>query len=221
MNILKMKLIAGVPITRQDRSYVAEVSMPATAIGSSEVIVCPFCECNLNKPEFYDHVMLNHNDKTCSMNKAEANDDEIVIDFGGGNPNQTLESVEDATVWDKTVDKNENDKAIDDDKISLPAAIKKQLNDEIAKLVKYSDELLKTDYDSAVFYNNVANVMIEILDHLEEENEHCMKMAQICLTKQPSNIVQKIPNDVYAFIINGGFDEKEKTTNSLTTILKR
>jgi len=208
----------------------------------SDAVQCPFCECGTTVPkmDFYDHIMGNHVEEAPeeqgleqqdSEEQTQNPDDEFDINLGTLDGGSTLgmatqmsmgESAVDATVWDKTDDKNESPSAypVDDDKISLPKNIKSSLEKEIKALQKSSDELVNTDYSTAEFQNNVANAMIEVLNHLTTETEHGMKMAQVCITKYMSPIVQKFPSEVYDFILHGGYDTKTGTENSLVSMFK-
>jgi len=65
--------------------------------------------------------------------------------------------------------------------------------------------------------------MTEVLNYLEMESEYGIKMAQVCITKYMSPIVQKFPYDVYDYILRGGQIEsitalfkKSKDTNNAT-----
>jgi hypothetical protein len=188
---------------------------------SEDSVKCPFCSCgtDIPKSEFYDHIMDNHIEDEIESDIEEPT--EFDIDLGPADE-ITIESAEDATVWDKTNDKDESPSSypIDDDKIKLPKNIKSALEKEIKQLQKSSEELVKTDFATAEFQNTTANAMIEVLDHLSKETETGMKMAQVCITKYMSPIVQKFPKDVYDFILHGGYDMKRNTKNSLVSMFK-
>lgn len=193
---------------------------------SNDIVQCPFCDTEINKIDFYDHMMSNHvEEDEPSDEQVDSENDEIEISFGEvptENPNQVTLEAEDATVWDKTEDKDESPSGYikDTDKIDLPKEIKSSLEKEIKELQKEAEALVKTDYKTAEFYNDTANAMIDVLNHLEQETEHDMKMAQVLITKYMSPIVQKFPKEVYDFIIHGGYDTKLNTSNSLVNLFK-
>lgn len=198
-----------------------EISQEEQSI-ETDMVDCPLCDCDkMNKIDFYDHIMDNHiEDEECDQDS-----DDIEIEFGTENiPNDTdVTEAVDATVWDKTEDKDESPVATTDngdDKISLPKNIKDQLETEIKELQKSSEELEISDYLTAKFQNDTANVMIDTLNHLKTETEMSMKLAQILISTLTSTMVQKFPKDVYDFILHGGYDTKEKTENSLVSMFK-
>lgn len=206
------------PITENTKINTDNVIQP-----EEDMVQCPFCEGEENIPKinFHNHIMEYHVEDTPL---EEPKDSEFDINLGKIEPeNVDLQTeAEDATVWDKVEDKDENPNSniTDNDKISLPKEIKSSLEKEIKELQKSSESLIKHDYATAEFHNNVANAMIDVLDHLKTETEMGMKRAQVCLTKQQSPILQKFPNDVYKFVIYGGADQKRNTTNSLVSIFK-
>jgi len=132
------------------------------------------------------------------------------------------EAAVDATVWDKTEDRDESPSPYveDVDKIKLPKELKSKLEADIKELQKESDALIVTDYLTAEAYNNAANAMIDVLNHLNKETEQGMKLAQICIGKYMSPIVQKFDKDVVDFIYHGGYSQELNTSNSLVSIFK-
>lgn len=189
----------------------------------TDMVECPLCDCDkMNKIDFYDHIMDNHiEDEECDQES-----DDIEIEFGTDNIEQApieVQEAVDATVWDKTEDKDESPIATTDNgeaKISLPKNIKDQLETEIKELQDSSEKIEMSDYLTAKFQNDTANNMIDVLNHLKDETEMSMKHAQILISSLDSTIVQKFPKDVYDFILHGGYDTKEKTENSLVSMFK-
>lgn len=190
---------------------------------NSDMVECPFSGTMVPRIDFYDYVMNNYVEKVSDYSD-DTSSDEFDINIGtlNGTSQMNMEAVVDATVWDKTDDKDESPSGypIDGDKISFPKNIKSSLEKEIKELQKSSEDLLVTDYNTAEFHNSVANAMIDVLNHLSTETEHGMKMAQVCITKYMSPIVQKFPAEVYDFILHGGYDTKEGTENSLVSMFK-
>ena len=214
-------------------------------------VECPYCDYTCPKENFYDHIIKDHiggNDEESP--EDEMPEDEMTnVDATGNAPandmqqslvsnmgsialtfedKQLKEAAVDATVWDKTDDKDESPSPYpEEDKsestVKLPKNVKDSLNKEIDELQKQAEAIIKSDYNTSEFYTNVANAMTEVLNYLEMESEYGIKMAQVCITKYMSPIVQKFPYDVYDYILRGGQVEsitalfkKSKDTNNAT-----
>ena len=189
-------------------------------------VECPYCDYTGVKSEFYDHIMADHiggEDKdekpdyedTIHVDSREERKDDV---SNNTNVDKVIEAV-DATVWDKTDDKDESPspypKDGEEDKLSLPENIKKMLNTEISELKKQSELIIVSDNDTSEFYRKVCDAMEEVLRYLEMENTYGMKMAQVSITKFMSPIVQKFPSEVYDYIIRAG------ETESITQLFKK
>ena len=231
-------------------------AMPApseTDESTDSSVECPYCDYTCPKENFYDHIMKDHIGGNDEEEKPEENPEEEMPDIAAageipynGNDGQNSlvsnmgtialtfedkqlkEAAVDATVWDKTDDKDESpspypeeDKA--ESTVKLPKNVKDALTKEIDELQKQAEAIIKSDFNTSEFYTNVANAMTEVLNYLEMESEYGIKMAQVCITKYMSPIVQKFPYDVYDYILRGGQIEsitalfkKSKDTNNAT-----
>ena len=113
----------------------------------------------------------------------------------------------DATVWDAMDhDKDESPESPKDPtaKVKVPASVKSSLKREMKQLRTEADKIEKRDEARAVFYNNTADAMEEVLDHLEKGDLDGLKRTQVCITKYMSPIVQRLPDDAYDFVTGGG-----------------
>jgi hypothetical protein len=121
------------------------------------------------------------------------------------------------TVWnrdygrdDGRVDKNENPDqiAVADPntkmKVSVPNKYKTALRREIGHLRKESDKVRFRDPFGSEFYENTANAFENILGHLEEGTRRSLLLAQIDMNRIMTPMQQRIPNEVYLYIIRGG-----------------
>jgi len=216
-------------------------------------VECPYCEYTCPKENFYDHIVKDHIGGNDEDEMPEENPEDEMPDIAdtGEIPysahdgqkslvsnmgtialtfedQQLKEAAVDAIVWDKTDDKDESpspypEEDKDESTVKCPKNVKDALTKEIDELQKQAELIIKSDYNTSEFYTNVANAMTEVLNYLEMESEYGIKMAQICITKYMSPIVQKFPYEVYDYILRGGQPEsitalfkKSKDTNNAT-----
>jgi len=130
--------------------------------------------------------------------------------FSGGkltDPGHMKAEATEATVWDAMDhDKDESPESPKQDspKVKVPSNVKTSLKKEIKELRVAAKSIEKTDEMRAEFYNNSANAMEAILNHLNTGTLEGMKLAQIFMTKLMSPIVQRIPDAAYDFVSTGG-----------------
>jgi len=217
-----------------------------------ENVECPYCDYTCPKENFYDHIVGKHigsddeddingeeeptsdpeSNQEPESHAAQDQQQSLVSNFGSigltFEDKKLKEAAVDATVWNKTNDKDESpspypEENKDDGTVKCPKNIKDSLNREIDELQKEAETIIKSDYNTSEFYTNVANAMTEVLNYLSMESEYGMKMAQVCIQKYMSPIVQKFPSDVYDHILRGGESQsitalfkKSKDTNNAT-----
>jgi len=211
-------------------------------------VECPYCDYTCPKIKFHDHIISKHvgdeeedgvegEKETVDVEPefslaAQDQQGSLVSNMGTigltFEDKQLKEAAVDATVWDKTDDKDESPNPYpQEDKsestVKCPKNIKDALNKEIDELQKQAEIIIKSDYNTSEFYTNVANAMTEVLNYLSMESEYGMKMAQVCIQKYMSPIVQKFPAEVYDFVLRGGQNQsitalfkKSKDTNNAT-----
>lgn len=90
------------------------------------------------------------------------------------------------------------------EKVKVPTDIKKALRDEIAALREDSGKVRYRDEDRADFYENTAEVFEMLLHHLEEGTRHSLLLAQIDMNRVMSPMVNRLPRNVYMYIVRGG-----------------
>jgi len=202
------------------------------AVATGGIIECPYCGSKMAKNDFYDHTMSNHKDENKedtgkyddlnnnqpqNTNDVDTENGEISFQvspepfsgsggLGFSESEKVNEEIVDATVWNKTVDKDEspNPYPEEDDSVKIPKEVMDALSKEIDELHSSAEALEQSDALTAEFYHNSAYAMEEIRMQLKRDDAYGMKMAQICLTKLMSPIVQKIPASVVDYITRGG-----------------
>ena len=102
----------------------------------------------------------------------------------------------------------ESPKMYDQTKIKIPARIKKLLATEIKELRKAADKVVKRDKALSYFYSNTADAFDVIMQHFDTGTEYAMKMAQVDTTKLMSPMIQRLPDEVYDYIIRCGKTKK-------------
>ena len=127
-----------------------------------------------------------------------------------------IKEAEEVTVWGKDynydgrVDKNESPdqfKANDPNeeaKINVPSQYKSALRTEINRLRQEAERVAIRDPLGAEFYANTAIVFEGLLEQLEQGTRRSLMLAQIDMNRVMSPMVQRIPNEVYMFIVRGG-----------------
>lgn len=128
-----------------------------------------------------------------------------------------VKEAEDVTVWGKDyghddgqIDRNENPDQfanlynLDAHKISVPTKYKTSLKEEIGKLRKEADRVAVSDPRGSELYYHTADAFESLLGHLNEGTERSMNLAQIDMNRIMSPMTQRLPNEVYMFIVRGG-----------------
>lgn len=128
-----------------------------------------------------------------------------------------ISEAKDATVWgkdygrdDQRIDRDESpDKlAIADpnakDKVPVPGNIKTALQTEINQLREEADKVHVRDPYGSDFYRNTADAFDNLLGHLKEGTRRSIQLAQIDLNRVMSPMIERIPSEVYMFIVRGG-----------------
>ena len=126
-------------------------------------------------------------------------------------------SEKDATVWgkdyghdDQRIDKNESPDQLaaadtgTDIKVSVPNEHKRALREEITKLRKEADRVHIRDPHGSEFYGHTADAFENLLMHLEEGTQRALMLAQIDMNRIMGPMQQRLPNEVYMYIVRGG-----------------
>jgi len=90
------------------------------------------------------------------------------------------------------------------DKVKVPADIKTSLRKEIDDLREDASKVRYRDQDRADFYENTADAFELLLRHLEEGTRHALLLAQVDMNRVMSPMVERLPRDVYMYIVRGG-----------------
>jgi len=91
-----------------------------------------------------------------------------------------------------------------EEKVKVPADVKAALKEEIAKLYEDSGKVRHRDEYRSDFYENTAQVFEMLLAHLEEATKHSLMLAQIDMNRVMSPMIERIPRNVYMYIVRGG-----------------
>ena len=105
-------------------------------------------------------------------------------------------------------DHKKDDSNDTESKYKVPKKYINSLKKKIKELNKEVENYQKNYHDSwdswnAKWYEDMAKILQDLLHHLEAENNHDMKLAQIRVLSLTGDAVRHIPEDVYEFIIKG------------------
>lgn len=89
-------------------------------------------------------------------------------------------------------------------KVKVPPKYKTRMESTISELRKEADRVRVRDPYGADFYDNTATVFESLLEHLKEGTRRSLLLAQIDLNRIMSPMIQRLPNEVYMFIVRGG-----------------
>lgn len=137
---------------------------------------------------------------------------------GTAGGNSLIGEAENATVFDHDYNKDDIEGRLDaaesnkesihakdlDDKVNVPANIKRSLTEEINSLRKDAEKVRSRDYLRSEFYQNTADALENLLGHLQEGTKRSIMLAQIDMNRVMSPMQHRIPNDVYLYIVRGG-----------------
>jgi hypothetical protein len=88
--------------------------------------------------------------------------------------------------------------------VKVPKDIKKSLKEEITSLRTDAGKIRYRDEYRADFYENTAEAFETLLHHLEEGTVHSLLLAQIDMNRVMSPMTERLPRDVYLYIVRGG-----------------
>jgi hypothetical protein len=91
-----------------------------------------------------------------------------------------------------------------EEKINVPNALKKSLKEEIANLTTDAGKVRYRDEYRSDFYEATAEAFSLLLAHLEEGTKQSIALAQIDLNRVMSPMTERLPRDVYMYIVRGG-----------------
>ena len=97
-----------------------------------------------------------------------------------------------------------SDADMTENKVKVPASVKSALKNAMDEVEKGAKKLGDQDNESKTFYNTLYNAMKELLGYIEGGTVHDIKKAQIFWSSLMGPILHKIPEEVAAFIVNGG-----------------
>ena len=105
--------------------------------------------------------------------------------------------------WDKVkVPQNVNDT---ENKFVVPAKVKAELKAKVAELTKTAKELKHEDSKSAQQAEDLADVINDILTHLDKGTVDEFKRAQVLATSVWSGMMHQFPASFWDFITTGGW----------------
>lgn len=102
----------------------------------------------------------------------------------------------------------------------LPNNIKKDLNDKKNELLKKSKDLRNEDSQSAQDAQDLADVIDDILMHLEKGTMEEFKKAQVLTTSLKSGMSYNLPASFWKYISEYKFKDEEKNLKSYFNIVK-
>lgn len=186
---------------------------------SGLTVLCPVCKKEMAYEEFPTHAEECKDDGRDEEPPVEGDEPrkekepEVTMDISMGEKPPMKEAAElPLTDTDKQMKDLGHERSADmsmpakdhEATVTVPASVMSSLKKKI-KDAKDEAEKYKGRDDAVEGFNlTLADALETLLKHLEKGTVHCLKMAQVDMTKLMSPLLHEIPNDVLEFITHGG-----------------